>query len=321
MKFIHTADLHIDSPLLGLQQYQGAPFQRLRQATRDAFENLVTLAIQQQVKLVIIAGDLFDGHWRDMQTGIWMAHQFRRLQQEHIDVYLLRGNHDAASRVRQCIRWPANVHEFPTDRPGSFVLDDVGIALHGQGFPQREVPQDLVCGYPAAVPGLLNVGVLHTSLTGDPNHDTYAPTSEDILVGCGYQYLALGHIHARRVVRDRPYIAFSGNCQGRHIREAGAKGCFLASVADGEIERVEFVATDTLRWQVAEVLVGESDSTDDVLERVRLRSGGRPRTGGGPLLGRATWWCEALRRTPDVGAQIRARPAGRGDPQSGERAG
>lgn len=269
MKFIHTADLHIDSPLRGLEQYEGAPAERLRGATREAFENLVTLAIDERVDLVIIAGDLFDGRWQDMQTGIWTAHQFRRLEREQIGVYLLRGNHDAASRVQQSIRWPANVHQFPTDRAGSFVLDQLGVALHGQGFAHREMPDDLVAGYPDPIDGLLNIGVLHTSLTGDPNHDTYAPTSEDVLVGRGYDYWALGHIHARHVVRDRPHIAFPGNCQGRHIRESGPKGCLLVTTAEGEIDQIDFRATDTLRWQMVEVVAGEEDGSDQLLDLVR----------------------------------------------------
>ena len=271
MKFIHTADLHIDSPLRGLQQYEGAPAQRLRSATREAFDNVVTLAIQEHVDLVVIAGDLFDGQWKDMQTGIWTAHQFRRLDREGIRAIVLRGNHDAASRVEQSIHWPSNVHQFPTDRAGSLILDQLGVALHGQGFAHREMPDDLVPGYPDPVEGLFNIGVLHTSLNGDPDHDTYAPTSEEVLAGRGYDYWALGHIHARRVVRERPFIAFPGNCQGRHIRETGEKGCFLVTVTDGEIENVEFRATDTLRWHLLEVSAGEQDGTEELLELVRER--------------------------------------------------
>lgn len=271
MKFIHAADLHIDSPLRGLQQYEGAPAQRLREATRDAFDHLVTMGIEQDVDFVVIAGDLFDGRWQDMQTGIWTANQFRRLEREDIAVYLLRGNHDAASRVEQSIRWPANVHEFPTNRPGTFLREDLGVALHGQGFAHREMPDDLVPGYPEPVAGLFNIGVLHTSLTGDPNHDTYAPTGEDVLVGRGYDYWALGHIHGQRTVRQRPFIAYPGNTQGRNIRESGAKGCFLVSVEDGEMESVNFHETDTLRWHQVEVDLTVQDGPDELLDRVRRK--------------------------------------------------
>jgi DNA repair exonuclease SbcCD nuclease subunit len=273
MKFIHTADLHIDSPLRGLQQYEGAPAERLRAATRQAFDNLVSMAVEEQVDLVVIAGDLFDGQWKDMQTGIWTAQQFRRLERDGIRVVLLRGNHDAASRVEQSIRWPANVYQFPTERADSLILDRLGVVLHGQGFAHREMPDDLVPGYPDPIDGLFNIGVLHTSLTGDPNHDTYAPTREEVLVGRGYHYWALGHVHARRVLRERPFIAFPGNSQGRHVREVGAKGCFLVTVSDGEIADVQFRPTDTLRWHVLEVAADEQDGAEELLERVGQQLG------------------------------------------------
>jgi DNA repair exonuclease SbcCD nuclease subunit len=271
VKFIHAADVHVDSPLRGLQQYEGAPLERLRGATRDAFNNLVTLAIEQRVSFVLIAGDLFDGPWQDMQTGIWTATQFRRLERENIDVYLIRGNHDAASKIRPSMRWPANVKEFPTHGAETILREDLGVAIHGQGFAHREMPADLVPGYPNPIPGLFNIGMLHTSLTGDPQHDTYAPTSEEALVARGYDYWALGHIHARRTIRERPYIAFSGNTQGRHIRETGAKGCLTVIVADGEVESVEFHATDTLRWEIVDVALDRDDGRDELVERVQRR--------------------------------------------------
>lgn len=269
MKFIHTADLHIDSPLRGLDLHDGAPVDRIRHATRRSFENIITLAINEQVDFMIIAGDLFDGKWQDIKTGLWTAHQFRRLARENIPVYLLRGNHDSASQVQSSITWPDNVHEFSVDQPQTFVIERFGVALHGQGFPKRDIPEDLAATYPKAIDGLFNIGVLHTSLTGDPQHDPYAPTNEDVLVARGYDYWALGHIHARRVVRQQPFIAFPGNIQGRHIREPGAKGCLLATVEAGQLAAVEFRPTDTLRWHQADIQLAESDNIDDLYDAVR----------------------------------------------------
>ncbi|MCU0958695.1 MAG: DNA repair exonuclease [Pirellulaceae bacterium] len=255
MKFIHAADLHIDSPLRGLAAYAGAPFERLQGATRQALQNLVRVAVEQAVDFVVIAGDLFDGKWPDMQTGLWTASQFRVLQRAGIRVYIVQGNHDAASRVPATLTWPDNVHVFAVDRPETVLLDDCRVALHGQGFARESETQDLASAYPAAVPGYFNVGILHTSLTGHPEHDTYAATSLDVLLQRGYDYWALGHIHARSVppLSDRPFVAFAGNLQGRHVRETGAKGCLLASVEHGELTDVTFVETDVVRWQVVEI--------------------------------------------------------------------
>lgn len=270
-KFIHAADLHIDSPLRGLEAYEGAPVEQFRAATRVAFENLVTLAIERRVSFVVIAGDLFDGKWQDMKTGLWTAGQFRRLERENIAVYLLRGNHDAASKVRQAVSWPANVQEFSVRKPETFVLDKFDVALHGQGFAHQECNDDLASTYPTAVEGMFNIGVLHTSLTGSAEHDTYAPTSEAVLRSKGYDYWALGHIHQRSEppISTKPFIAYSGNTQGRHIRETGSRGCLLHTIIDREIDATEFIETDTLRWHLVEVSLAEQDDIGDLLKKVR----------------------------------------------------
>ncbi|MBM82862.1 MAG: DNA repair exonuclease [Planctomycetaceae bacterium] len=282
LRFLHCADLHIDSPLRGLEAYEGAPVERLRSATRESFENLITLAVRERVAFVVIAGDLFDGKWQDIQTGLWTAAQFRRLEREEIPVYLLRGNHDAASEVRQRVRWPDNVREFSVEQPETIIDAKTGFALHGQGFTTREVLEDLAANYPDPVPDTLNIGVLHTSLTGDPNHDSYAATTEDVLKLRGYDYWALGHVHNRRTVHDDPTIIFPGNTQGRHIHERGAKGCVLVSVSDGHISRVDFEATDTLRWHQAIVEMVLDDqieqlyvSVSNKLHQCREESDGR----------------------------------------------
>ncbi len=270
-KFIHAADLHIDSPLRGLETYAGAPVERLRGATREALENLVALAIEQQVAFVIIAGDLFDRQWQDMNTGLRTAEQFRRLLREKIPVYLIRGNHDAASKVRQAVSWPDNVHEFSVRKPQSFELKELGVALHGQGFAHRECLDDLAASYPDPVAEMFNIGVLHTSLTGSAQHDPYAPTSLDTLLQHGYDYWALGHIHQRSdpPLHVNPHIVYAGNTQGRHIHESGAKGCLLVTVSDGTVTELEFHETDTVRWQAAEVKLDANDDLPELLAAVR----------------------------------------------------
>jgi exonuclease SbcD len=270
VKFIHAADLHIDSPLRGLEVYDGAPLEQLRGATRVALQNLIRVAIEQAVDFVVIAGDLFDGKWQDMRTGLWTATQFRELDRANIRVFLLQGNHDAASKVRQAITWPDNVSVFSVKKPETKLVEELKVALHGQGFAREKVTTDLAAAYPDAVEGYFNIGVLHTSLTGSPEHDTYAPTTLSTLRARGYDYWALGHIHARSepALSHEPYVAYCGNLQGRHIKETGAKGCLLVSVADGESPQIEFVATDTLRWQLVEVSLQPADGRSELLSAV-----------------------------------------------------
>lgn len=271
-KFIHTADLHIDSPLRGLRAKDEGMLRRVQEGTRTAFERIVTLAIEQEVAFVLIAGDLFDGDWKDMHTGKWTAGQFRRLQAAAVEVYYIRGNHDAESKVRQGIRWPENVHELSTSKPETIHLETLGAAIHGQGFAHRETLKDLAATYPAAVPGCFNIGMLHTSLTGFEGHDPYAPTTLDTLRGRGYDYWALGHIHIRtpEPLSLDPFIAYSGNPQGRHIKESGPKGCYVVEVEDGHLRTAEFHATDLLRWRQLEIPLAAEDDLDAAYDKTSL---------------------------------------------------
>jgi DNA repair protein SbcD/Mre11 len=268
-RFIHAADLHIDSPLRGLEYLDGSPLDRLRAATRAACERLIDACLRNEVAFLIVAGDVFDGPWLDVTTGLWVARQFRRLEKAGIGIYLVRGNHDAASQVRHALRWPDNVREFAVDAAESMEDPRTGAVLHGQGFATQAVMEDLAAGYPAAWSGRFNIGVLHTSLTGDAQHDTYAPTSLDTLLSRGYDYWALGHIHQRRVVHERPYIAYAGNTQGRHIRECGAKGCLLVTVQDRSIQDVQFLATDDVRWEHLQVDAAGDLTLSQLYEQIR----------------------------------------------------
>ena len=282
-KFLHAADIHLDSPLQRLEPYDGAPVQALRQATRRAFENLIQLALDEQVDFVLIAGDLYDGDWKDYNTGLFLASRISRLQPAGIPVFIVTGNHDAANAMTKTLRLPQGVHVFPTAKPATFHLHDLDVAIHGQGFARRAVTQDLSAGYPAAVPGAYNIGMLHTCATGREGHEPYAPCTLPALLNKGYDYWALGHVHQREILSEDPWIVFPGNPQGRHIREIGPKGCILVQVDDGGRTQTRFQALDTVRWQRCPIdaagLLNVDDAVDQVmpgLQALRQSSDGLP---------------------------------------------
>lgn len=284
MKFIHCADLHLDSPLLGLNRYEGAPVEELRGATRRALHELVQLAIRESVDLVLIAGDLFDGDWPDFNTGLHFVRALARLREAGVRVALVRGNHDAESRISKSLPLPDNVHVFPSRKAETRIYEDLGLALHGQSFGERTVDSDLAAGYPKAVAGAFNIGLLHTSLDGRPGHAAYAPTRLDVLRGKGYDYWALGHVHHREVVsEDAPRVVFPGNPQGRHARETGPKGCELVTVEDGRMES-RFVALDCVRWLQLECPADGLADGDELLGAVQKRLREAARDAEGRLL-------------------------------------
>ncbi|MEO0480860.1 MAG: DNA repair exonuclease [Planctomycetota bacterium] len=266
-RFLHAADLHIDSPLRGLSSYEGAPVEQLRQATREAFTNLCSLAIEEAVHFVVLAGDVYDGDWPDYHTGLFFVKQLNRLRDAGIRVVLLHGNHDAQSKMTKSLRLPDNVFVFGAASPESFAFEDVGVVFHGQSFKTQKVQKNLASAYPEPVSGACNIGVLHTALEGREGHDTYAPCKSSDLEQKGYGYWALGHVHLREVVCAEPLIVFPGNTQGRHARELGPKGCLICDVDEGVFGEPVFHPLDVVRWEHLEVdLSGETDE-DGLFER------------------------------------------------------
>lgn len=267
-RFLHAADLHLDSPLIGLDRYEGAPVERIRGATREALKNLVALALSESVAFVLLAGDLFDGDWKDYNTGLFFADQMRSLREADIPVFIVSGNHDAASQISKSLKMPDNVRRFSVKRAETFVLDHLDVAVHGQGFAKAAVTDDLVSEYPNALPGLFNVGLLHTSLTGRPGHAPYAPCTLEGLRSKCYDYWALGHVHKREVLAGDPPIVFAGNTQGRHIRESGPKGCTMVTVHGSHVVAFEPVELDVLRWSTREISLEDARTPDALLDAV-----------------------------------------------------
>jgi DNA repair protein SbcD/Mre11 len=286
MKFIHAADLHIDSALDGLSAHPDAPVERLRTATRAAFSALIDRAIEEKVAFVVIPGDLYDGDWNDWNTGHFFNREMLRLKAEGIAAVVLRGNHDAENEMTRKLPMPDNVRVFGSARPETIRLacDGVEVALHGQSFRRMAVTENLVPGYPAPLPGHLNIGVLHTALEGYAAHASYAPCTLDELKNKGYDYWALGHVHEHAILCEAPWIAFSGNLQGRHIREPGARGALLVTYEDGEVKRPERILVDVVRWAVAAVDIGAATTREEAVALVGAEfrrlvdhdAGGRP---------------------------------------------
>jgi len=267
VKFIHTADIHLDSPLHRLEAYEGTPVDEIRQASRRAFENLIDLALGESVNFVLIAGDLFDGDWKDYNTGLYFIRQVRRLYDVNMQVFIVSGNHDAAGQVTKTLPYPDNTHVFSPRKPETITIDELKVAVHGQSFSKSAVTDNLAVRYPEPITGYFNIGLLHTSLTGRAGHENYAPCSVEDLQNRGYDYWALGHVHRAEVVTEDPLIVFPGCIQGRHIRETGIKGCVLVTVEEGLPAEYEERSLDVIRWEEITVDLTDADSERTCLGR------------------------------------------------------
>jgi DNA repair exonuclease SbcCD nuclease subunit len=279
IRFIHAADIHLDSPLKGLAKRHNLPTDKILAATRDALVNLVTLAIDQKVDFVLLAGDIYDGDPEDLKANFHFNQQMGRLNQKNIKVVMITGNHDAKSKISKPLSPPKNLTILSAHQPESYEIikeGEVIAIIHGQGFLNQAETRNLAGTYPAPVAGKLNIGILHTSLDGREGHANYAPTTTNELINKGYSYWALGHIHTREVVHQKPYIIFPGNIQGRHIRETGAKGCYLVTFNDNSEAQLEFKPLDVFRWEAITVnldgIEEESEFEGKLAETVESRN-------------------------------------------------
>ena len=266
--FLHAADLHIDSPLESLGAKDPAIAALFARAGRAAVEALIRETIDSEAKFLVIAGDIFDGDWKDVSTGLFFVRQVSELHRAKIPTFVVKGNHDAESVMSRALPYPDSVHVFSAARAESRIIEELRVALHGRSFAQRGAADDFVSTYPARREGFLNIGVLHTSLDGVRGHDFYAPCTLADLTRYGYDYWALGHIHAAEIVSRDPYVVFPGNLQGRSPREIGAKGAMRVTVDDGRIVAVEPIALDAARWAHEFVDVSGVSDDDEALTRI-----------------------------------------------------
>lgn len=267
--FIHAADLHLGSPLTGLAMKDEAVARAFAHASRDAFSELVARALSEKVAFLLIAGDVYDGDWKDMSIGLFFNRELAKLDRAGIAVFFIRGNHDAESEITRAVALPAGIREFSSRKAETKKLPELKVAIHGRSFADRVAQENYALAYPSAEAGWFNIGMLHTSLEGNAAHATYAPCSRQDLIGRGYDYWALGHIHEQQVVHENPWIVYSGNLQGRSVRECGPKGALLVTVDDGRVADLRPLVLDKARWLHETIDVSQLADEHAIFEAVQ----------------------------------------------------
>jgi len=305
-RFLHAADLHVDSPFRGLQVLPDKLKGEVQESTFAAWDNLVRLAIRAKVDFVVISGDLYDGRDRSLKAQWRLQRGMEQLQDKQIPVYIIHGNHDPLHREVKW-EWPSNVTVFPTDKPQAVIVPNKNASpvavICGMSYADMAVYENLAAMYPSrpernavqawkglspdeectvhadsveesthrsqqtvAANELFRIGLLHGTVDGSAEHDPYAPCSKRELVEKGYDYWALGHIHKREVLHESPYIVYPGNTQGRHVKETGAKGCYLVNVNELGDVNLQFETLDTVRWRQEQIDVSGISSLQSIMQ-------------------------------------------------------
>ncbi|MGX9574276.1 metallophosphoesterase family protein [Mesorhizobium sp. f-mel] len=271
-RFVHTADIHLDSPLRSLALRNSELAELVGDASRQAFAAIVDLCLAECVDALVIAGDLYDGDQTSMKTARFLAAQMTRLHQAGIRVYMIRGNHDAMSRITKQLVLPDTVTTFG-GRSQSVIQSGAGVdvVFHGLSFASPKAPESLLPKYAGPQDGAANVGLMHTSLAGSPGHDPYAPCSVADLHGHGFDYWALGHIHVRQVYSGANTLVMPGIPQGRDINEAGEKSVTLVTIRDDRSVEIEERLTSVAQFERVNVdLTGALEWSEAI---ARIRSG------------------------------------------------
>ena len=274
-RFIHAADIHLDSPLRSLALRNSELAKLIGNATRRAFEKIIDLALSEHVHALLIAGDLYDGDQTSMKTARFLAEQLRRLDQAGIDVFIIRGNHDALSKITKELILPERVQIF--DRKARAITvaapdHEQPVVFHGLSFSKPHAPESLLPHYSHPVSDAVNIGLMHTSLNGAEGHDLYAPVSVADLQSHDFHYWALGHIHKRAVyaatTQYNSTVVMAGNPQGRDINEAGAKSVTLVTIDDSGTVHTEERLTSVAQFERVHVDVSACEDWRSVIQAI-----------------------------------------------------
>ena len=266
VSFVHTADLHLDSPLSALSLKDPALAELVGNATRATLTRIVNLCIEHKVHALLIAGDIYDGDQKSVHTAAAFLHQMRRLKTADIQVFIIRGNHDAKSGLGSALAMPENVHEFD-GRGGKQSINNTNAVVHGVSFSKAHAKESLLPKFKPAVANHINIGMLHTSLAGSSNHDVYAPCSLNELINFGYDYWALGHIHKPKIHHEKPAIVMPGIPQGRDIGEDGPHSVSLVSINNNET-RITNVNVCPIQFEHITVNTDKLTEWSDLLDAI-----------------------------------------------------
>ncbi len=298
--FIHTADLHLDSPFKGVSEMNRSISSELAEATFRTFSKIIDLCLEKEVDFLLIAGDVYDGVDRSLRAQLRFRDGLQRLSEADIKTYIVHGNHDPLDGWAASLEWPKNVYIFAGKEVAAVPVEKKGhdiARIYGISYQQRETKTNLVKKFPVLTQrekDLFAIGLLHCNIGAKTGHAPYAPCSLQDLRSRNLDYWALGHVHKKAIINAaEPLVIYPGNPQGLHPGEIGGRGCFLVNVDENGTPSAEFIDIAAVRWFEKEIAIDDMHIEQDLLtaldkcvQEVRQEAGGRPAIGRIFLTGR-----------------------------------
>ncbi|WP_169083393.1 exonuclease SbcCD subunit D [Paenibacillus sp. PL91] len=272
-RFIHAADLHLDSPFRGLAKAPGRVREALADSTFAALRQLTVAAIREHADFIVLAGDLFDEADRSLRAQLMLVREWEKLEEHGIGVFIIHGNHDPLNGARAALKLPPNVYVFGAEQmeymPAYRRSGELAAFIYGRSYGTRVMTENMAAGYRIQPEAPFHIALLHGNVNGDGSHDPYAPcTLGELTGGKGFDYWALGHIHHRSVLHTYPHVVYSGNTQGRNPREIGAKGCYIVDVSASRAIELKFLPLDRVRWHEQSFSIAAVSSEQELLQQL-----------------------------------------------------
>lgn len=263
MKFLHIADVHLDSPFLGLSFLPSELFGQIKNAIQLSFEKAVNFAIDHDVDLVLLAGDTFDSIHPTPQSKIFFANQIKLLVDRQIQVVMVLGNHDY-SQIDDLL-----LNESPyfkiigsneqIEQVDFMTKSQYKYRVVGFSYQHNHITEDIIAKYPPKSTSIYTIGLAHAGMKqSSVDQNNYAPFTLNEVKDLNYDYFALGHIHLRQVLSQEPWIVYSGNLQGRHVNEKDAKGFYFGQVDEqSQNTQLQFIDVSPIVWQTVDLILDE----------------------------------------------------------------
>jgi len=298
-RFIHCADLHLDTPFLGITAESTEIISAVRESTFEAFNSVVRLAIETGAEFLLLAGDIFDAGKQSVRAVLKFRDMLQELDRHGIRIFMVHGNHDPAQNAFSAVSWPDSTHVFPSSRPETVPFhtkDGSTVSVTGQSHETASIKQNLAAHFPERPDSEFRIALLHAHAGTSSMHAPYAPCNISQLKQQGFDYWALGHVHRAKILAARPHIVYPGCIQGRSFRETGPRGCYSVEVENSQVKEIIFQELDAVRWIEADLPVNDFSTIDSLepaieekIDQMFGKSSARPLicrirlTGRGPL--------------------------------------
>ncbi|EAK8930490.1 exonuclease SbcCD subunit D [Listeria monocytogenes] len=260
IQFLHMADLHLDSPFIGLSTLPQPLFSAIQESTFQSLERITTVAIKEAVDFVLIAGDIYDSENQSVRAQARFAKEMKRLEAANIPVFMIHGNHDFIEKHKEKLALPSNVHVFSeqVEVMSHKTATGVSVNIYGFSYNERHIRSSRVGEYKIQGDADFHIALLHGSeVSSSEEHDVYAPFRVQEISKKGFDYWALGHIHKRQLLAESPSIYYPGNIQGRNRKESGEKGASIVTLSEASTT-IDFIGTSPIIWEEAVITLPEN---------------------------------------------------------------